>query len=450
MFLSVRALALIVCLASAVVLPGTAESAELVGTVQQTVPKPPGPSPLTASTSSSAADTSKAPPLLQGGVKDSASLQSSLKLRPASANSVSSPLSGSVRGTSMGSGVTDYSGRAPILSSPSYDSGIGTRSGVIPPISSYHLTPTTITTSVPQFSSVSGVTTWVSGYDAPAVVSTGSGVWAKPGYEYSVLRVEFANAYGTGTGGGGGYGYGGGIWSRDSITTVRRVETAIAPSNPNGVTVWQPGYEVCISSNNGVSTVPGYEVSVNVSGGNKQTLGGLWTAPGNATGLTAQRQVLDHVQVEPLSATPLLLPQIRATALDTKLTPQGWYKRVAKAIYSRWENSEVGAGVARIRITVRPDRQLCGQVIDFTPLKEGTRDADAETVFRETALRSVNNVNVFEVPPFPVGITADALTFEVDLKRKVDGPKGFTVAASANDDEDEDEEALPGTSACAK
>jgi hypothetical protein len=439
MFPFVRVFVLLVC--QFLVLAERTPCAELTGRVQQTLPGGFPVAPIPASISTGAAGGSKSP-LLQGGVKDSATLQPSLNLRP-TANTTLAPLGGAVQGTSVGRGVTDYSGR-PGVSSPSIsDNQYTNRSGILPPISSYGLAPRTITASFPP-QCASGVTTWVSGYSQPSFVNSGNGVWTKPGYEYSVLKVEFSNLY-DGSGGGGS---GGLVWNRDA-SSIKRVESAIAPSSANGVTVWQPGYEVCVSSNNGVTTMPGYEVSVNVPGSNKQTLGGVWTVPGS-TGLRADRQVLDRVQVEPLSATPLLLPQIRATAIDTKLTRDGWYRRVAKAIYSRWENSEVGAGIARIRITVKPDRQLTGQVIDFVPLQEGDRKVDSETVFRETALRSVNNVNVFEVPPFPTGTTADALRFDVELKRKVDGPSGVTVAATNDSDDDDEGEGLPGTSACAK
>ncbi len=409
-------------------------AAELAGSIEHTVPKIPGATLLPANASNgsgfgAATSTSvEQSPLLKGGVKDDAALQSSLKLirsAPLTRNTAK-PMAGRIDGVSVGTGVRDFTGAAPrsAIDRPEVSSSSPGTSGVIPPISTYTFTPRIITTPatnvITPVSSIRGVTTWVAGQEPPQVVSCGTGVSVKPGYEYTVLKTEFSSEC-----------CGALAWRQGgSSSGFRPVGNALAPSSPKGVVVWAPGHEVSISaSGNGVSCAPGYEVTVSVPGGFKETLGGHWTAPSSPVALRADELPINKIQVEPLSATPYLLPSIRATAIDGKLSWNDWYNRVAKAIYGRWENAEVCAGIAKVRITVKADRQLAGQVIDFVPVQVGDRNVSAETIFREAALHSVNLVNTFEIPPFPVRSISNVVSFDVELRRVVDGPVGVSVAS---------------------
>lgn len=373
-------------------------------------------------------EASNGRPMLQGGVKNSATLEPSLRMIPGTAAS-QRPLSGVINGARAGAGVTDYSGRAPQITSvsqPPAARGIG---GVIPPLSSYSMTPRTVTTyGVPGCTTVHDVTTVTVQSSVPSGSISG-GVWTRSGYESTITSLETwkSQPYGSGSGGGvAGGGTRGVIWARDRYVSV--VSSGASYSGPGGITNWAPGSAVCLTSNSkGINAVPGYEVSI-VSGGlNKQTIGGHWSAP--STTAIGQRIPSDKIQVEPLSAARYLLP-----ALGVRLSPvaniDDWHAQVAKAIYSRWQNSEVGAGKARIQIVVKDDRHLAGQVIDFFPVQDGERNVDAETRFRETALHCVNDVNIFEVPPFPSGVSGKELAFDVELSRVVDGPSGITMASA--------------------
>jgi hypothetical protein len=128
-------------------------------------------------------------------------------------------------------------------------------------------------------------------------------------------------------------------------------------------------------------------------------------------------------------ATGLLLPQLRAQALE-KISWDEWYKRVARAIYCRWQYAEVGPGVATVRMVVTKDRDISCQLIDFQPATDIKRDAVAETFFRESALKAVRMVTKFEIPELPTPLDSDKVVFDLDLKRVVDGPVGVDVASS--------------------
>jgi hypothetical protein len=132
--------------------------------------------------------------------------------------------------------------------------------------------------------------------------------------------------------------------------------------------------------------------------------------------------------VPPMMATPLLLPGLKSDLSGVNLTWDQWYHRVAKAIYSRWQTTAVGAGQATVRLTVTRDRQLACRVVDFAAAADVPRNVETETVFREAALKSANDVSMFEIPEFPAGSTLDKVTFDVQMRHTVEGAAGFTVA----------------------
>jgi hypothetical protein len=205
-----------------------------------------------------------------------------------------------------------------------------------------------------------------------------------------------------------------------------------------GVTSWAPGYEVSVTSRNKgvVVWTPGYELSRLVPGAIKETLSGLWHSGLSTPPLIASQGVLPQPQfakvlvgTSPLVATGLLLPQLRAQALE-KISWDEWYKRVARAIYCRWQYAEVGPGIATVRMVVTKDRDISCQLIDFQPATDIKRDAVAETFFRESALKAVRMVTKFEIPELPTPLVSDKVVFDLDLKRVVDGPVGVDVASS--------------------
>jgi hypothetical protein len=118
-----------------------------------------------------------------------------------------------------------------------------------------------------------------------------------------------------------------------------------------------------------------------------------------------------------------------ASATDSNTTWGEWYKRVARAVYRRWQNADVGPGNARVSVTVNPDRTIVGRVLDFTPAADIERDVEQETEFKKAALDAVNLVSEFEIPEFPADADGSAVSFEVEMKREVDGPVGFDVAS---------------------
>jgi hypothetical protein len=127
-----------------------------------------------------------------------------------------------------------------------------------------------------------------------------------------------------------------------------------------------------------------------------------------------------------LTAQAFLLPELRTSVVSNW---DDWYQRVAGAIYSGWQNQQVGPGVATMRVTVTRTRQLSCQVEDFTPAADIERNADAETIFREAALRAVHLVNKFEIPDFPNNASESSVSFDVQMRRLVGGKPGVDVAS---------------------
>lgn len=243
------------------------------------------------------------------------------------------------------------------------------------------------------------------------------------------------------------------------------------PTTHSGVTEHSPGYQITINTpKNGIVCWDSrYESSIMTHSLEKHTLGGMYYTPERVlpNGQLAKTEELAFKPMfaqpvvdfgaRPLRATALGLPGIRPVA-STELTWDEWYKRVARAIYGRWQDAEVGPGRATVSVTVTKDRMLAGKVVDFTPASDVERNAAEETAFRQAAIKAVNMVSEFEIPEFPSSADVPSVTFEVDMKREVDGPAGFDVASipgpkpersepvSARAEEIKREEAIPARS----
>ncbi|CAN5153632.1 hypothetical protein BH11CYA1_BH11CYA1_16950 [soil metagenome] len=180
----------------------------------------------------------------------------------------------------------------------------------------------------------------------------------------------------------------------------------------------------------GITTAPGYEVTITPPGQSKETLGGRWSAnqptPVSLSAVpgTLQSQRI-FTQVEPVSemARANVLTQFQATPCDT--WPQ-WYRVVAKAIYTRWQTADVCPGTAKLEVIIKPDHDIQGRVVEFVPAADVERNIPRETEFRETAVKIVDQVGFFEIPDFPKP-PANQVTFDIDLKRTVDGPTGVSI-----------------------
>jgi hypothetical protein len=389
---------------------------------------------------------------LEGNVKQDASLNPSLRVLPApDRHEIFTPFTRqdffplNTDLVQYKGGVRYVGGKpAPLLNSlaPTSD---GRKSGVIPPIYSYTLTPQNSVMWVAPGYEVSSaisqrkITTSTGGQAVPAM-NKGVTTW-EPGYESSSV-----------------------------ISSSHRLLTKF-PITTGGVTTWEPGYEVLqtrmlvqmtapgrevtnvaqygpampsappnqqisvITSRHGVVCwTPGYEVSVQTPGLIKTSLGGLWYAPGSTTtspgNLPTIKTFLEAVPGTPsLVATPLLLPELRVNSADKNLDWDGWYKRVAKAIYSRWQCAEVGPGSTTVRVIITTARDLSCQVVDFTPAEGIDRNVVAETSFREAAVRAVRDIRMFEIPELPPLAGHNEVTFDVEMRRTVDGPIGIDLAS---------------------
>jgi hypothetical protein len=189
---------------------------------------------------------------------------------------------------------------------------------------------------------------------------------------------------------------------------------------------------------NGVTTAPGFEVTITPPGLSKETLGGRWsTNPTSPIELSALANPLrtEHIynRIEPVGeevqvARTGVLPQLQPGKCDT--WPQ-WYRAIAKVIYTHWQTVNVCPGTAKIEVTVKANHDIAGQVVAFTPAADIARNVPQETAFRETAVKIVNQLGFFEVPDFPNPPTGQAV-FDIELKRTVDGPTGISVVGVPN------------------
>jgi hypothetical protein len=281
-------------------------------------------------------------------------------------------------GISHGNGITTFD--------TAYDvSGATTRSGV--------------TSWIPGWGSISGIAGNISGWMSSAPFSFHGVTSYLKGDGESTIYSATANTNQAGT--------------SEHMSTSK-----------NGVTCWSPGYEVQISS----------------AGLTKESLGGVWSAPGGVRrepGLIATTEALPSPQYfvqpvvgeGPLMARAQTLPGIEVGAV----TWEQWYKTVARAIYSRWRYAEVAPGVAKVRVTVLRNKEMAARVVDFVPVLGVDRNADNEKTFREAALKAVNSVESYEIPPFPKGVDSPQVSFDVEMKRTVEGDAGFDISSGRSD-----------------
>ena len=406
--------------------------------------------------------------ILNGSIKDEATLNPSLILLPASSDK-NRGLSGGVNGHQPVAGqVNQFSGNQhffPGQATPSpfgnpgspLNAAAGWATHPIPPISSYTLTPRNgVMTFDPSYSVTPGSTTKGVTEIAPRYQSrsweTHNGVTSYvPGYEVSKAnqgQTGFkVQMFGPGMGlrggplsGGSGFKIEGDPVTREGVTSyVPGFEVKKVTDRRGSVTDYTPGGLLThTQSRSGVVTyAPGYEVSIMVPGYRKETLGGQYSHATNS-GLLAHAGTLGAgggefaepvvAQETPMHADALLLPTLNATVAPTW---NDWYHRVAGAIYARWQSVEVGPGVATVRVTVTKDRALSAQVEDFQPADSASRNVDAETNFKQSALNAVELVKQYEMPKFPENADLPRVTFDLEMKRNVESRPGFDVAGNA-------------------
>lgn len=472
---------------------------------------------------------------IQGGIKNEATIEPSLKVIPGQA-AKRRPLTGKLQAETpqyffpANAKLTQYHGANNIsdpspqrqspyaAQTPSFDvqQFSGSRGPhQIAPISSYTLMPqTSIQThhnsGWSATSSVRGVTSYVPGYDITRVetqkgvsgyvpghstqqpYSSQKGVATfSPGYEFNFTRLTPP----------GGLANGGarpvpGPTSREGVTAYAPgFETVpVASTTHSTITSSTPGRFFNTPTTSGTTTthVPGYQVTIKTPKSGvvcwdsnyetshvsnnliKNTLGGMWfhnpNQPEHVTPVAAGGPETERLAMTPMFAVPVVAVPPRglqaiplgmtgnkanvvanpngetATAADANSTWGEWYKRVARAVYRRWQNADVGPGNARVSVTVNPDRTIVGRVVDFTPAVDVERDAEQETAFKKAALDAVNLVSEFEIPEFPSDANGSAVSFEVEMKREVDGPVGFDVASTPNTQNVVAEDQSKGTS----
>jgi hypothetical protein len=447
---------------SLLIAPGTAlASTDLKGAVEKQGAE--------ASTTKLSGKAGKSGGLLQGGIKQDASLHPSLKVIPGASDSAKKPFNGRSDNNlfPLGTELIQYRGGVlvsppPGQLSPCVPMNSRPIGGIIPPISTYQIIPRTGVTEIDPsvqsstFTTIKGITTYVPGYQAAsaptehnaasssissydgAKVSTHKGITTYvSGWDVPVVGA--AGDQGTPSSQKGVTVFDPGL----AVSTVAVNASQIPTSSFSGFSSWTPGYEVykaptaevsIATTRNGITCwAPGYEVSVSTPGLIKNSLGGSWSSTvRDPQGLRATPNSLGPDKIfaqavvpPPMHATALLLPQLRVSA--ESLNWDDWYKRVEKAIYSGWQCADVGPGVATVRVTVTKARDVSCEVVDFVPAADVSRNVAAETAFREAALKSVNLMNKFEIPEFPTLGDKQEVTFDVQMKRTVAGPLGPTV-----------------------
>ncbi len=400
-----------------------------------------------------AVKASKGGKVIQGGIKDDATLRPSLKLLPAKPDRISAPFGGSVQHVVApldsemvkGPGGILYAPGQPV---PTLVPSTSVNSGSTTPISTYTLMPqnsrfwvapgfeinstpgiknSVSTPSIYESSppvSVKGITTYGSGselpvitrHDVPAVVpSTGTGIMIfEPGYEVGKLTA--------------------------GMSPLAFTQSPTPTSSSKGITSFLPGSRssTSVPPSGIICWAPGYEVSIQSADLSKETVGGVWSAkvPGVealravASPLQNIRQYVEAVQgPPPMMATALLLPGLKPTVSNVGLNWNQWYQRVAKAIYGRWQTEAVGPGLATVRLTVTKYREIRCQVVGFSAAPDVERNGESEKAFREAALHSVRDVSMFEIPEFPANPPREEVTFDIQMKRTVDGSAGYDVSA---------------------
>jgi hypothetical protein len=407
---------------------------------------PPAPAPLKGGAQTLSTGVSRSGPL-QGGIKEESSLNPSLRLTPqlpgrVDANNgqggslnpmrgqyVPEQIRGGVHTGGSEGGISD--GPVQFLGNTPKGGSTGMH-GVIPPISSYNHTP------------ASGVINYIPGASTSSA-SEGSSKSQDPMPEHyqtvgrgvivltpeltvsSTPRVPTMPMFGGSTTGS----------ALSAVQAMQFSVPMIAPgvNTPTIITNCLPGgEETHYITRHGITTAPGFEVTITPPGLSKETLGGSWsTKPTTSTSpiaLSAMANPLEaqriFTRIEPVAteiARAGVLAQFQAGSSDT--WPQ-WYRAVAKSIYTHWQMVDVCPGTAKLEVTVKANHDMSGQVIEFTPAADIARNVPRETEFREIAVKIVNQLGFFEIPNFPNPPNTEVV-FAIELKRTVNGPTGMSV-----------------------
>ena len=413
--------------------------------VTEYAPSPsPAPAPLQGSAQTLSTGVSQSGPL-QGGIKQEASLNPSLRLTPQYQGNVGAskgptrslnPMQGQyvpeqIRGSvhTGGSEGGILGGPVQFLGNTVQGGGPGMH-GIISPISSTHSTP------------ASGVINYIPGTNT-TFAAEGSSQSQGPMPEHyrtvgrgvivltpeltvsSMARVPAMPMFG-------------GSMKGSALSAVQAmqvpVEMIVPGTNTCTVTNNLPGgKETHYVTSHGITTAPGYEVTISPPGLSKETLGGGWstspTTPTRPIELSAVPISMDsqHIfnRIEPAAevARAGVLAEFQAGRCDT--WPQ-WYRAMAKAIYTHWQMVDVCPGTAKLEVTVKANHDISGQVIEFTPVADIERNVQRETEFREMAVKIVDQLGFFEIPGFP-NTPNSQVVFDIDLKRTVNGPTGSSV-----------------------
>jgi len=391
--------------------------------------------------------TSYFPAPLQGGVKEESQINPSLRLTPQYQGRASAaprygpslnPMQGqyvpeTIRGSVHSGGSEGGISDGPVMFSGDRVKGSnGGMYGVIPPISSYNRTPAT------------GVMNYIPGSDVSYMhegrSQSQSGLpqhYRTVGRGVTVLSPELTvssiprSAPAVPMFGGSMVG--------SALTTMQNMQTSvqmISPAMNTGAVVKNllpASEETHYVTRNGITTAPGFEVTLTPPGLTKETLGGQWSSnpppasrPIELSAVPGTMQT-QHIftRVEPAAeiARAGVLSQFQPGKCDN--WPQ-WYRAVAKTIYTHWQNVDVCPGTVRMEVTVKADHEISGKVTDFIPAPDIERNVAKETQFRETAVRVVDGIGFFELPNFP-NVPAEQAVFDIELKRTVNGPAGIQV-----------------------
>ncbi len=191
-----------------------------------------------------------------------------------------------------------------------------------------------------------------------------------------------------------------------------QAQAAAAPTN--GLMTWVPGY--------GSTIVPQIQARTAETGVHGMLGGG--------DRLLSVRPLVPEFRSTPRLLTELLAPKEKRSANWNE-----WYKRVCKTVYDQWLLDDTGPGKACIHVTVWSSRDIECKIVDFTPAAGAARNVDAESSFRQAALRAVRSLDRCLVLEFPAQFLRNQVGFDLDVSRSVDGPFGCQVIA-ANGTED--------------
>lgn len=420
---------------------------------------------------------------LQGGIQQKATVHPGVTLF--SGSSATAPLEGGTGVVQFSGGARMYQGRpAPYLHSqvPSVSSAnpylqsqannlqsqLAARSGAIPALTTYTLAPgikqyglepyvthtpstvshgvsywgeagsNTTTTTVKAVQSRSGVSTYEPGLEVTSVPAT-------PVAQPSGLVCAFHQMHGSlpclcnGKQG----------WSPkpeeredpkvEQLVGDRRINSGVVSTpvtTSNSVSFSRGGEVNVYSKHAGISTyAPGYSVTINSPNLKAETLSGKWSTnlPKELTaqplGVTAQTPPFEptYVNIQRLPEEKMATTMAMPMSNKPSASWHDWFHDVAQVIYAHWQYADVGVGTAKLSVTVTPERIFSAQVIDFIPAEGVPRNVKVETKFRESALAAANKVEAYTVPQFPTGGTSKPITFDIDMRRTVDGPAGARV-----------------------